>query len=182
MRGLTLALALLAMALPACRIRRKSDESKAAPAASAAPAVVPLVSVIDAGNPQQAAQFVRGFYGIEHDAWRWTAKNFTVTLRPFQGADTQGAKLQMKFVIADVMFNRVGAMTVDAKANGLDLGSQKFSKAGEAVYTRDVPPVALNGDTTFEFSVDKGLPPTDKDPRELAVIVSSIGLVPSAAK
>jgi hypothetical protein len=32
------------------------------------------------------------------------------------------------------------------------------------------------------LSVDKGLPPSEKDPRELAVIVSSVGLLPKAAK
>lgn len=185
MRRLSVVLALAALALPGCRIKRKTEQAKPAAAASApAPVVDPQpVSIIEAGNPQHAPQFVRGFYGIEHESWRWTAKNFTVALRPFKGADTQGAKLEMKFVIPDVMFNRVGAMTVDAKANGLDLGSQKFSKPGEAVYTRDVPAVALAGDSaTLDFSVDKGLPPSVKDPRELAVIVTSIGLVPQAAK
>lgn len=102
-----------------------------------------------------------------------------MTLRPVKGSDTKGAKLELKFVIPEVMFNRVGAMTVDAKANGLDLGSETFSKAGDATYTRDVSPVVLAGDaTTFDFSVDKGLPPSEQDPRELAVIVTSVGLLP----
>jgi hypothetical protein len=178
MRGLSVALALITLALPGCRIRKKVEETKAAVAAPSDDGQ--LSSVANAGDPLRAVQFVRGFYGIENQSWRWTAKNFAVTLRSPKGS---GANLEMKFVIPDVMFNRVGAMTVDAKANGLDLGAETFSTAGEASYTREVPAVVLAGDsTTFEFSVDKGLPPSVKDPRELALIVSSVGLVPKAAK
>jgi hypothetical protein len=177
MRRLTVALALITLALPGCRIRKKAQQNQAAVDDGQ------LASVVNAGDPHRAVQFVRGFYGIENQSWRWTAKNFTVTLRPVKGSDIKGAKLELKLVIPEVMFNRVGAMTVDGKVNGLDLGPETFSSAGDATYTRDVPPVVLAGDAvSFDFSVDKGLPPSEKDPRELAVIVSSVGLLPKAAK
>ena len=104
-------------------------------------------------------------------------KNFTVTLRPPAGADKNGARLELKFVIPDVMYNRVGDQTLNAKVNGVDLGPEKYSKAGECTYTRDVPAAALSGEAaSFDFSVDKGIPPTDQDPRELSVVVTSVGL------
>lgn len=167
------ALAIMALALPGCRIRKKEQPVKAAVVGDAQ-----LSSVVEASDPLHASQLIRGFYGIENQSWRWTAKNFTVKLRPIPGSETKGAKLELKFVIPDVMFDRVGAMTLDAKANGLDLGSETFLTAGDATYMRDVSPVVLAGDsTTFDFSVDKGLPPSEKDPRELAVIVTRIGLI-----
>lgn len=181
MRRLTIAPALVmiavALALPGCRIKKKAQQAKAtAPAASADD--IPLASVVETSDPLHAKQLVRGFYGIENQSWRWTAKSFAVTLRPVKGSETKGAKLELKFVIPDVMFNRVGAMTIDATANGLDLGAETFSKAGDATYIRDVSPVVLAGDSaTFDFLVDKGLPPSPRDPRELAVIVTSIGLI-----
>ncbi len=167
-----------ALALPGCRTKEKQAQSKqSSPVAAVADA--PLASVVDTGDPHYEKQLLGGFYGIENQSWRWSAKNFSVKLRPIKGADHSGAKLDLKFVIPEVMFRRVGAMTLDAKANGLDLGPQTFSKMGDAEYIRDVSPVVLAGDsTTFEFSVDKGLPPSAKDPRELAVIVTSVGLVP----
>jgi hypothetical protein len=180
MRRLSVALALITLALPGCRIKKKSPEAKQTVAAAPVEDGQ-LTSVANAGDPLRTVQFVRGFYGIENQSWRWTAKNFAVTLRSLKAS--QGAMLEMKFVIPEVMFNRVGAMTVDAKANGLDLGPETFSTAGDATYTREVPAIVLAGDsTTFEFSVDKGLPPSVKDPRELALIVSSVGLVPKAPK
>ena len=46
-------------------------------------------------------------------------------------------------------------------------------------YDRDIPAAAFSGDVvSIDFSVDKGLPPTDQDTRELSVIVSTIGLLP----
>ena len=176
-RAAALGILTAALALPGCSTKKKEAESKQP--ASAAVVDAPLASVVDTGDPAHEKQLLGGFYGIENQSWRWAAKSFSVKLRPLKGSDQAGAKLDLKFVIPEVMFRRVGAMTVDAKANGLDLGPQTFSKMGDGEYIRDVSPVALAGDsTTFEFSVDKGLPPTAKDPRELAIIVTSVGLVP----
>jgi hypothetical protein len=138
-----------------------------------------LVSVVNAGDQRKSMQLVRGFHGVENDSWRWTMKTFTVTLRPPAGSAQNGARLEMKFTIPEVMYNRVGDMTVTAKVNGVDLGPEKYTKVGDVVYARDVPASALGGDAvTFDFSVDKGIPPSDQDLRELAVIFTSVGLSP----
>jgi hypothetical protein len=163
-------LALLIMAPAGCRMKGKGakaeDDGR-------------LASVVITNEPRTAVQLVRGFHGVENQSWRWTMKNFTVTLRPPTGATEKGARLELKFVIPDVMYNRVGDMAVTAHVNGFDLGAEKYSKAGEAVYSRDVPASALSGEAvSFDFSVDKGIPPSDQDPRELALVVTSIGLFP----
>src|SRR5271163_964138 len=170
MRRLSLALLLLALASTGCRIKKK--------AAKAPEDDGQLVSVINVADPRGSVQLTRGFHGLEHDSWRWTMKNFTATLHPPAGAAKKGAALELKFTIPDVMFNRVGAMTVDARMNGIDLGPQTFSNAGDYTYTRDIPATALTSDAVaIDFAVDKGLPPGDPDPRELAVIVTSVGLI-----
>ncbi|HTS76333.1 MAG TPA: hypothetical protein VMG40_09025 [Bryobacteraceae bacterium] len=137
-----------------------------------------LVSVVNVADPRTATQLTRGFWDLEHDSWRWTAKSFTVTLRPPANASKTGATLELKFTIPDVMFNRVGAMTLDARVNGLDLGAQTYSQAGDCTYSRVIPAVALSSDAVaVDFHVDKGLPPSDQDTRELAVIVTTVGLI-----
>jgi hypothetical protein len=134
---------------------------------------------VSVADPRAAVQLVKGFHALENDAWRWTMKSFTVTLRPPTGSDQNGAKLELKFVLPEVIFKRLGAVTLDAQINGIDLGPEKLSKDGEGVYTRDVPASALHGEVaSFEFTLDKALPPTDQDSRELGIIVSTIGLTP----
>ncbi len=39
-------------------------------------------SSIFAGDPDYASRFTEGFYSIESNAWRWTGKEFAVTLSP----------------------------------------------------------------------------------------------------
>jgi hypothetical protein len=171
MRRLTLAASLLLVAFvsTSCRIKKKS--------AAKAEDDGQLVSVINVADPRGSVQLTRGFHGLENQSWRWTMKNFTATLRPPAASAQKGAKLELKFTIPEVMFNRVGAMTLDARINGNDLGPQTFSSAGDYTYTRDVPASALLSDAVaVDFAVDKGLPPGDPDPRELAVIVTSVGL------
>jgi hypothetical protein len=163
-------IALVAMA-PACRTRKKARPQAAEDDGQ-------LASIVNVADPHAAIQLVRGFYPVENDAWRWTTKNFTVMLRPPSGSAQNGARLELKFAIPDVIFDRVGPMTLGARVNGVDLGPETYSKAGEDAYTRDVPASALQGDAaTFDFSVNRSLPPGDKDQRELAIIVTTVGLV-----
>lgn len=174
MRRLVAAAALLALLAiaPACRTKKKAKAKVAEDDGQP-------VSVLSVTDPRASLQLTRGFWGVENDSWRWTMKNFAVTLRAPMGAAQKGAKLQLRFTVPEVMYNRVGDMTLDAHVNGLDLGPEKYMKAGDANYERDIPATALSGEMiSVEFSVDKGLAPTDQDPRELAVIVSVIGLLP----
>ena len=137
-----------------------------------------LASTINVADPEDSAQLVRGFSNVEADAWRWTASKFSVVLRPPAGAAQNGAKLEMKFTLHDAVVGKLGPVTVNATVNGTAVGPETFSKAGDYVYSQDVPASALGSDVvTVEFSTDKSLAPTDQDKRELALIVKTIGLV-----
>lgn len=164
-------IAIVAIA-PACRMKKKArgavieDDGQ-------------LSSVVSTADPHAAVQLVRGFHGLENDSWRWTMKNFTVTLRPPAGSAQSGAQLELKFNFPAVIFDRVGPITLSARVGGLDLAPETYSQAGDATYTRDIPASVLGGDAvSFDFAVNKAIPPSDKDARELAIIVTTIGLTP----
>ena len=164
------AIALIAMA-PGCRVKHKAqaqpvDDGKQA-------------SVLNMNDPHAPQQLTRGFWGVENQTWRWTMKNFDLVLRSPAGSAQQGSRLQMRFSVPEAIYNRLGVVTVDAHIGGVDLGPETYTQAGDANYERDVPASALTADlVTVAFSVDKALPPSERDTRELALIVTTIGLLP----
>lgn len=147
------------------------------PQASAETSGATAASVISANDPRAAAQFVRGFYPVEGESWRWTQKTFAVSLGPPRGAAQKGATLSLQFAIPDDAFRRRPSVTISATVGGLKLAPQTYSQAGELNYTREIPVDRLAGDTAlFEFALDKALPPNPPDQRELGIIVSQVGL------
>jgi len=136
-----------------------------------------LASVINVADPADSAQIVRGMSSVEADAWRWSTSKFSVVLRPPPGAGQNGAKLELRFTLPDAVVGKLGPVTVSATVNGTPVEPETFSQAGDFVYSHEVPAPALGSDVvTVEFSTDKALPPNDKDKRELALIVKTIGL------
>lgn len=136
-----------------------------------------LASMINVADPADSAQIVRGFSNVEADAWRWSTSKFSVVLRPPAGAAQNGAKLDMTFTLHEAVVSKLGPVTVSATVNGTPVAPETFSQPGDFTYSHEVPASALGSDVvTVEFSTDKFLPPTDKDKRELALIVKTIGL------
>jgi hypothetical protein len=169
-RRLIAALALLvfvALAPSGCRRKKKGRTREDG-----------LASVINVADPADSAQIVRGFSNVEADAWRWSTSKFSIVLRPPPGAAQNGAKLELNFTLHEAVVSKLGPVTVNAVVNGTTVAPETFSQAGDFVYSHDVPASALGSDVvTVEFSTDKALPPTEKDKRELALIVKTIGLV-----
>ena len=129
-------------------------------------------------DPRADAQLLRGVYPPEAGAWRWAAGKFTVILRPPAGAAQFGARLELKLNIPDVIHQQLGALTLSAEAAGVPLGPETFADAGDHVYARDLPASALSGDALpIDFAVDKAIPAGKIEKRELAFIVTSVGLV-----
>lgn len=167
MRRLTAALMLLAFVVfapAACRRKKKSVREDG------------MASVINVADPADSAQLVRGFSNVEADAWRWSTSKFSVVLKPPPNASKNGAKLEMNFTLHEAV-SKLGPVTVSATINGTPVGSETYSQPGDYKYLHDVPASALDSDVvTVEFSTDKALAPTEKDKRELALIVKTIGL------
>jgi hypothetical protein len=137
-----------------------------------------LSSSISTADPSAATQLTSGFYGVESNSWRWTAREFSVMLQPPAGSDRAGARLQVRLFIPDNQIAKLGSMTLSADIDGHDLPSQTFSKGGAYVYAPEVPPEALRSNVVpVNFSFDRAAPPAGGDVRELGAVVSAVGLV-----
>jgi hypothetical protein len=171
--GITAAvLAAVAMGPAACK------RQKARPQATVEEAA-PLASTVHMGDPKEAAQLVAGFHGVEANAWRWTARAFQLKLRPPAGAAQKGATLVVKLTVPPVVAEKEKRVTLSASVNGTALAPQTFEKSGSYTYQRDVPAQALAGDAVLvDFQLDKAMPPSGGDQRELGIIVLSAGLEP----
>lgn len=169
---LWLASALVALtALAGCK-RARHDSNALVPESNAA-----LASVVNVNDPATSAQLVRGFSAVEGGAWRWTAKDFEVALKPPPGAAENGARLVFHLNAPEAVISKFGAITLSASLNGLQLAPETYSKPGNYVYTRDIPASALKGDAVVaQFHSDKFMPPSASDRRELALVAVSFSL------
>ena len=114
------------------------------------------------------AQFLRGFFPVEQNAWRWTGKSFAIALK----ASAAPARLTLKFSWPEVSFKQVGAVTISASAGGKSLPPMKFDTPGEHEYTAQVSA----GAGEFEFTLDKSVGPTATDERILGLLYLSARL------
>jgi hypothetical protein len=136
-----------------------------------------MASSLSMGDPKAEAQLVTGFYGVESGAWRWTAKQFTVSLKPPAGSAQKGVKLSLKLTVPQVVIDKNKNVTLSATAGNATLAPETYTTPGDYVYVRDVPPGALAGDSVrVDFQLDKVMPPAGGDIRELGIIVFSVGL------
>jgi hypothetical protein len=136
-----------------------------------------LSSSITTADPDAAPQLLSGWYQVEQNAWRWTARNFAAVLRPPPGSATRGATLELHLAVPDVVITLLKSSTISASIGDLHLAPESYRQPGRQVYQRDVPPRVLSGDSVrIDFSLEKAIPPSQGYGRELGVIVHSLGL------
>ena len=136
-----------------------------------------MMSSLNLGDPKVEPQLVRGLHGIEAASWRWTEKQFTVALRPPFGAAQRGAKLTVKLTVPQVTIDKLKTISLAAAVGGSSLPPETYTTAGEYFYVRDLPASLMAGDSVrVDFQLDKAMPPSGADVRELGIIVFSIGL------
>jgi hypothetical protein len=140
---------------------------------------VPLASIVHVADPKAATQLLSGFYGIEQNAWRWTAGRFSVVLRPPRTGAAKGATLKLNFTIPANVITQLKAISLSATINGTALPPESYTVAGQYTYSRDVAPALLTGDSVkVDFALDRTVPPSAADQRELGIVVSSVGFEP----
>lgn len=150
--------------LPACR-----REPVAVKTIEEAPR---LPSAVLAGEPQAASQWAAGFYQIEDGAWRWTGRQFAVVLGTPPGAAQRGATLSLRVTVPPVVIQKLTATTLSASINGSELAPETYTKAGDYTYQREIAPSVLAADSArINFHLDRAIPPSGGDARELGIIV-----------
>ena len=137
-----------------------------------------IASTAFAGDPAFAGHFTSGFYDIEANAWRWTNKEFAVTLNPPAHAGERGAQLVMHLAIPDPVIQHSQFVELSCSLGGLKLEPQVFAKPGTYTYARDVPADKLQGkEVRIDFALDHAMPAAPPDIRQLGIVVSEVGLV-----
>lgn len=135
------------------------------------------LSSLKLNDPVAPAQLLKGFYGVESGSWRWTAGNFSVLLKSPAGAAQKGGTLTLAIMVSDIILKQVHSQTLKASIGGQALAPATYTAGGRYTYSADVPAATLAGDTvTVDFSLDKSLPPSPSDLRELGVIATAVGI------
>ncbi|HUJ22246.1 MAG TPA: hypothetical protein VLX58_12020 [Bryobacteraceae bacterium] len=136
-----------------------------------------LASAVRVADPQTASQLVAGWYPAGQNAWRWTARQFAVVLRPPIGAARTGAVLTLQFALPEVVLTRLKSVTLTASVAGASLAAQTYARPGDCTYVRDIPARLLVGDAVrIDFALDKALRPGAVDARELGLIGVWVGM------
>ena len=138
---------------------------------------VPLAATISVADPATVSQLTKGFYDLEEKTWRWTQKNFSVTLAAPRGAAEKGAVLVLRFTLPEVLIKNLKSIDLTTVINGFMLTPKTFNQAGDLIYRQELPRDVLRSNSVVvDFSLDKTIPPSAADNRELGIIVSEVGL------
>jgi tRNA (mo5U34)-methyltransferase len=120
-------------------------------------------------TPRYSPKLLTGWHE-EEDGWRWTAREFSVSLPPDPLITPRA--LQFRFTLFEGFVEKRGAVTLRATVNGRRLEPETFRSSGEHVYRAILPPDAVGtGPAHVDFSLDKALPPEMGDGLELGLIV-----------
>ena len=137
-----------------------------------------LSSVINVADPKITSQLLWGFEDLSGHLWRWTARKFTVALQRPVGSEESGARLHLRFFVPDDEIRALRRIKLTAQIAAYRLRSMRIDKGGSYEYVADVPKGALIADIlSVSFTLSKAMPPSERDARELGVVVSSIQLI-----
>ena len=134
------------------------------------------------GDAMAASQLVSGFYGVEggdrENAWRWTAPEFSLGLAPPPGAG-QGARLRLKVYFPETQIQKLGPTKLIALVDDEPIASETYVRGGVYDFVHDVPPCFLDTNVLpIRFRVDPYVPKSQKDGRDLGVVVLMAALEP----
>ena len=141
-----------------------------------APAGPARVSWMELGEKAVASRLLKGFHNPE-PAWRWTEQVFAVSLDPPAGH--QQIFLELYFGLAEAYMKQLGSVTLTARVNGVEVGSETYTRNGQFVFSKPVPPEVLKGGSaTVEFALDKAVRPDGPNGAQLGLVAASVGLKP----
>jgi SAM-dependent methyltransferase len=110
-----------------------------------------------------------GWHAMEDGAWRWTERSFSVRLR---SPRSSGALLRLRFKLPEVVLRATGPVHLHATVGGERLPDLEYNLPGDHVYEQPISSVSLRDDNVpVRFELDKAMPPTGPEVRELGVQV-----------
>ena len=85
--------------------------------------------------------------------------------------------MRVKLTVPPVVIEKEKSVTLTASVAKSALPPETYGKPGDYTFQRDVPATLLAGDPVrLDFELDKTMPPSDADSRELGIVVLTIGL------
>jgi hypothetical protein len=111
-------------------------------------------------------ELLDGWHESEETGWRWTAREFGVRVRA-------AGVLEMRVWVAEQSIRQLGAITLSASVNGIELAPAVFDAPGLATFSRRIDAA---GTLDVRFRLDKTLPAQAADGRELGIIVERISV------
>jgi hypothetical protein len=132
-------------------------------------------------NTRQYDSRLTGFYPPESAGFRWSEREFSARLSsPKPGGP---AELVMRLYIPENTIRQLGTVTLRTSINGHPLAPEQWSHAGQYVFRREWNDTSMRGgEAEINFSLDRALPPSASDRRELGIVVQEISLEPQAAQ
>jgi hypothetical protein len=131
-------------------------------------------------NTRQYDSRLNGFYPPESAGFRWTKREFSARLSFSKSGGS--AELVMHLYVPDSTIRQLGPVTLTTTINGHPLAPEKWSHAGQYVFRRELNAgVIVGGEAEINFSLDRVLPPSDSDHRELGIVVQDIAIEPQGA-
>ncbi|MBI5280570.1 MAG: hypothetical protein HY858_02725 [Candidatus Solibacter usitatus] len=138
-----------------------------------------LASAIGVAERQDSSQLLSGFHEVEQGAWRWTMKEFAVSLAPPPESALKGVRLELEFSLPQAVAGKLMGMSITPAVSGVRLKPFKVEKAGDQKASFEVSYEQLRGEAVIvQFFLDKWIAPGDGDSRELGLVVSRIGFFP----
>lgn len=130
-------------------------------------------------DPDISKQLVSGFYGLEGNSWRWTARQFVVTFPGFREVDMRRQhSLRLSVFVPEGQIKQLGSLTLNADVNGTVLTSETFREPGVHTYMRSIPQGALESNIIpVVFFLDKATAPGPAEGRELGLVVNDAQLL-----
>ncbi len=147
------------------------------PVTSAGDARAFLLAKSRLAAPPSSFRLLSGWHELEHTAWRWTDRAFSIEVRPSEAL--QPATLRFVFQLPEVVFANTRSLTLSVRCNGTPLPSAIYSTPGEHEYVASVPKVNA-GAALVEFEMSHAIAPTEKDRRQLGLLVDFSGAAPVA--
>lgn len=167
---LTAAAALLAS--PACKRQRHPNPMATIEEES------PLASTVSMADPAASSQLLSGFHAVEQNAWRWSARKFSVSLAVPKEAAARGASLELKLTLPEAVAGTMLGVSVQPSIGGRALLPYRVTQPGEQTASFDVPRELLNTPAVIaDFELDKVVAPREGESRELGLVVAQVSLV-----